>query len=338
MAQFVNVAAADQSPVYIDATQLTAIIRQGEANYCFTPEGHFAIQQSDLAVLAATLKQAGHELLVLQGLTPNDNPETLLVAANAIAFASVSQVSKDGNVGVIFGIKGMGHRDLSMPESAWYAILSVLQNSDRPLFSYTHEQAYARWTRPQELHIYPDSITCIRGDGRGKQLNVDFAGAGMLDIQVATVEKTQEMLQERYEQWRKQNPTLDLNDNTVFGPVVRQLEADVQKELSSRRTVLAHQLALSCGKLITVQNGTDDLYGPVYMKAEDITTISFGETRRPDEHYMYISRAKNQNSLTQPVSVYFNDSAKRDAAFDNIQQQLAARAQATARRTNTPKR
>lgn len=292
MSSLINISPDKECPVYVDITPITAIMHANGGTFLFSNDRSVASPHIDITAIAKALEHAGQKFLTLRGIKRDNEDEVILVAPHAITFASVSQPDADRNVGVIFGIKGLGRREIVMPENDWHDLLILMQSNDRPLFSYTPVQAWARWVAPQELHIYPDSITRITGSGRTKQLDVVFDGCGPLDIQLATVAEA-----------------------SALAP----------DDLRARRTTFADQLATAAGHLIKVQDGKDDIQGPVYMKAKDINIVSLGESGTPVTYELHIHQADKPGSYGAVVTAYFNDRAARNDALLSVQQQLTAR-------------
>lgn len=205
-----------------------------------------------------------------------------------------------------------------------------MQNTGRTLLSYTPDRAYARWTQPQGLYIHPDSITAITGDGAPEQLNVSFTGGGRLDIQVATPAERDALQQALYEKWSQDNPAAGRHDGS------RAVRDALDQELRNRRSVLARELATANGKLFVVQDEPTDTSSPVYLHASDIGIVMTGATNDDKKHTLSIS-ARVRHDATNEVTAYFNDKARRDAALDDVNKQLARHLRnAGVRRTAPP--
>lgn len=328
MTQLINLAPAGQEPAYVNVSNLAACVQEnGNAYLCMT-DGSAKLPNTDLDTVADALKQAGHDLFVLRGRNANGAPETALIAPRAITFATVSQPDENGNVGVLLGVKGLGRYNIVMPVHDWSNILSALKSGDRALLSFDAEDAHARWTCPQQLHIFPDSISRIYGDGHERQLNVFISGYGVLDVKIATFQQADDLLQQRYGQWRDQNPSADMRDDAVFGKISRQIEKEVEQVFRGRRAALAQKLAQAAGTLVAVLDDNAERSSPIYMSPSDIDIVYAGQTRNPVQYTLHIEKSESGHNYNQHVTAYFNDSAKRDAALANLQQQLSARGQA----------
>ena len=323
MTTLTNIAPANHRPVYVDCSTITAVLESNGQSVIFTANGRlYELPKIEPAILSNEIKKSGHNLLALKKTDHNDATLTHYISTAAITYVTVAQPDADGMIAANFGLKDLSIT-VSLSQEEWLHMLSALQNNGRTLLSYDAAQAFARWSDPQQLYIYPDAITRMRGDGSPEQLHIYFGTDNDLTVQVCDHEWLDQRQQQLYWQWRNQQDETRLtNEDCIKATFAAENEA--KQEIRTKRAALARQLAQANDAILVVQD--NDIRGPVYVHRSEVGAIALDDPEKQNEktakvYSLYIaSSRKNSWGMT----AYFNRRAQRDAAFDNLQRQLAA--------------
>lgn len=295
MKNLINITTSSEKSFFIDAQSITGI-------HVFPEKGEMAIFGENGLLYALEMKgwnidaddllqklaSAGNPLLALP-LRHDGKEYPHFIAPQAVTFATITPVTKDGTQGVITGVRGVGwEENYEATPAEVTTLLEAVRKAGKQLMEFLPDEAHARWSRPAALYIDPASVLEIRDDGG--QVNVTFKASGTLDVQV--------------------------NDPEYK---IRMTNA----EEDSARFALAAKIAGANGTLTHIAGASRALY----VTPDIFTSIRFHTNEQSENKYgMSLERPKTPtNPYPEAVRAYFNTAAARDNSFN----ELVAAAQAT---------
>jgi hypothetical protein len=239
------------------------------------------------------------------------------VAPKAVTFATVSQPGKDGRIGAIVGVRGVGREESNgLEPQELQALLDAVKAAGTTMLEFKPEEAHARWCSAAALYIDPLSVREIRDDG--SQVNVYFEASGSLDVQTRTYdgkdsERLNVLLNELWD--KRQDEFKDLNACYREAQRLQKIEED------RTRISIAESIAALNPTLTRVpQTGR-----AVYVHPEDFAYVTFYTDEKPDAapEYKYSMSLERQKTANNPypegVRLYFNSVAARAEAFEALQ-------------------
>jgi hypothetical protein len=316
MAKLINIAKTEEKPLYIDSSDITAMMINPD-------KGELSLHNSKGKLLWISMKEWDVDPAdALKKLADNGRPLVSFptrwpaeegkfkeypayVAPEAVTFATVSQPSDNGKVGAIVGLKGYGrHETYDISQEEIGALLKAVRAS-KTVLEYAPEEAYARWAAPGGLYIDPQSVTRIQDNGAGTQVNVYFGQYGLmagLDVQVKDVNPNDVM-----------DRLLDENPNRDGREVVQEAYRLEKEEEGRARVAFANTLAAANGNLTLVPYSKT----ATYIDKKDIGFISFYNDERGCDLVIHVQESP-ANQYGDRLTFRFNTAAERKKAFEQL--------------------
>lgn len=333
MKNLFNIASTNNKPLFIDPRSVTAIhiYAENKELSVFNEKGQFLwinYEQwgVDPAKFMEVLAAANNPLVPFpirwpgRG-KPNGKEYAHYIAPSAVTFATVTQVTNDGTLGAIIGVKGVGAEESygTKPEEL-QALLDGVKAAGKNLIKYEPGVAHSRWYNAAALYIDPAAVREICDDGI--QVNVYFDASGSLDVETCRYDgrvpsRENDLLNELLHKHSTQakgasgSPFKDIND------VRREVQRIFRKEQDDARAGFADNLAKANGSLTKIINTSR----AIYVHPDDFAYISFYDDDRKDAQsgYKYMMILERQKTQSDPyherVRAYFNSSAERMESF-----------------------
>ncbi len=324
MKTLLNIASEDKKHLYIDPATVTGMYVNPEKkelslsnekgrmlwiNY----EGYGV----DPDVLLEKLATAGNKLVAFPVRYDGGKESLHYIAPSAVTYATVTEVTKEGNVGAIIGIKGEGRLESygTKPEEL-QTLLDAVKATGKTLLEYKPDEAHSRWYNAAALYIDPAAVTSIREDGY--QINVYFEASGSLDVQTSrdSAKKSDRESELLDQLWEDGKGTKFKTPNEAWAVARKMLEA----EESQQRRDFANGIAAANGTLTEISPGTR----AIHIRPEDFAYITFHDDDKkdvtPGYQYMLILQPQKtpDNPYAEGVRAYFNTAADRTAAFEAL--------------------
>ncbi len=304
MKNLVNITTSAEQPTFVDARCITGIhiLPDKDTMTIYTEKGVlFSLEMKSWKVdaddLLKKLADAGNALVSMP-MRHDAKEYPHFIAPEAVTFATVTQVAKDGTQGIIIGVKGLGwEENYEAKPSEIAMLLDAVRQSGKQLMEFTPSEAHARWSTPAALYIDPASVSEIRDDGG--QLNVSFIASGTLDVQT-----------EDYTFGNRRSPA----------------------EEHTARADLAAKIANANGELTQISGANR----AVYVQPQAFATIRFHtvEGNNANKYSMTLERQKTaENPYRESVRISFNTAAQRETAFQHL---LAAAQTPATKKTKGP--
>ena len=326
----VNIAKDDTKPLFIDASDITAlqIVEAGKEIIIYNGQGrllHAGVQDwnLDVADVVSKLENSGAPLLPFT-TSHQDKTYSFYIAPSAVTYATVTLPGKDGTVGAIVGVRGMGRAetwDGGMAQGEFDNLIAAVRKT-KTLFEYKPEVAYSRWYNPAVLYIDPASVVRMRGSFNYDQIDVSFDNSGSLDVQVAY--HNQFDPKTSFEQ-----KAVDIyNDKKYTGPhkgmaAINDILEQLRKEAFQTRVDFVGKIAAANSDLLDISTQTQ----AAFLMSEDIGMVSFYEARDSNAPGLYIrSQEKQGGSLGETFSLEFNTAAERESTLAVLLQGKAPKA------------
>lgn len=319
----VNIA-SDEKPLVVDAAAITGfqVYPDKKELSLYNEKGqllwiNYESFQVDPDKIAGKLAAAGSPLVYFP-LRYEDKEYVHYIAPSAVTFATVTEPDKDGKIGAIVGVKGLGREESygTKPEEL-QALLDAVGASGKKLLKFEPEEAHARWYNPAALYIDPATVTEIRDDGH--QVNVYFDGSGSLDVQTRShsdkqSERENELLNEYWNSREKYDDIKELKD------AWRKAQSAVKAEETAARQSFANAVAAANGNLVKVPNESRALY----IRPGNFDYISFYDDDRKDTspEFKYLMTLQRQKTADNPypegLRAYFKTAAERAEAYAEL--------------------
>ncbi len=328
MSKLLNIAKTDEKPLYIDPTDVTAVHVDPakEELHLYNSGGELLwIKHKDWGVDAdevlQKLEQNGVPMVCFPVRVEEDGREYLnYISPKAVNFITVSEPAKDGKVGVIAGVKGVGW------EETWTGGMTVAEfetirdavKSVKNLLEYAPEDAYARWSSAAALYIDPKSVRRIQD--QGSQLIVGFDGTGGLDVQIKDI-SIDRFLPPDYVRG-EQSPENTRQFNLAFQKLMAyQEQPEVKAEQKKARFDFAADILKSNDRLIDVSSSEQ----ANYISKEDVGYVSLRDDAEKGTFSITVTSQKSEaNRYGDMLSFRFNSAAERQKAFKAIDKALSA--------------
>lgn len=316
MPRLINIAKSQGSPVYVDPSDITAVMTSPEKNEVtlFNSKGQLlhmscAHWDVDFQDVVDKIAQAGKQLFGFTARWPEGQDSfrdyTYYIAPEAVNFITTSKPSVQGVQGVIIGVKGYGRVESYGTTPQELDELLATMRAAKPMKEFTPDIAMARWSNPDRLCIDFNAVTRIVDD---KHMGIDVSFDEFdrrLDVHT---------------------PMLDIND------LVTQEEAEAaqaggqeslsrlfwvegtrrQKELERQaRQKLAEEIAAANGTLTHVPVPGQS----VYLRPEESGFVYSFES---DEEFILLvgTQKTARNPYPDDLKIYFKTKEDRQRAFD----------------------
>ncbi len=314
-----NIAKTDAQPLYIDPSDVTAIHvwpEKGEMEL-FNSKGRLLFiglesWNVDVADVVKKLADNGTQLVSLPSRHRKDKggfeeyPQ--YIAPSAVTFATITEKGKDGKIGVIVGVKGVGREESYGTTPAEFDALLKAVRAVKPMLEYAPEEAHARWYNPAALYIDPKSVTQVRDSGFTRQIDVIFEQSGSLDIQIKEGTDVNIIANKIYDH---KDETSDLQ--TIFREAHRRKD-DEEKQ---SRIKFASDLAAANGTLINISSADR----AVHIRREDIGYLSFHEER--DGKFVLTINVPEGATRQDHINLYFETAAEREKTVKTLNAALS---------------
>ncbi len=316
----VNIARDDVKPYFVDSDDITGLHqhiseengKQKNELSIYNSQGQLAWVNADSFNLDAEtaivkLREAGVPMVKFPIRWP-DNADSFkeyvhYINPEAVTFATVSKPGKDGEIGAIVGVKGVGWEESygTKPEE-----LDELMNTVRAvknLKTFTPDVAEARWSGAAMLYIDTASVIKVRDDGY--QVNVDFIGSGSLDVQVPRAD-VNVIANEIYQGGKD---TRNLNE------IFAEAQAKADAKTTAARIDFAHAVASGNPALINLSTASQ----ATYITKDAIGTVSFYDDERSGKMLLRIAPQKlHSNHHVDTLTLRFNTAAERQQVANRI--------------------
>ncbi|MBI1214303.1 MAG: hypothetical protein GC185_00625 [Alphaproteobacteria bacterium] len=324
-----NIAKTEENPLYIDASDITALHVDAEKEELriFNGKGELLwinSAQRDVEVedLLARLAQKGDSFVPFPVRDEGGKEYMHHVSPAAVTFITVSKPAKDGNLGVIAGVRGVGREETwsgGMTQAEFDTLLKAVRKA-KPVMEYAPEDAYSRWAAAAALYIDPKSVTQLQD--QGSQVIVNFESSGSLDVQVKEI-GIEPFLPPDYVRG-EQSERNKQQFNMAFGKLMA-YQNSIKDEMKQARFDFAAQIAAANDKLIAVPSQDR----AIYISKEDVANVSFAQDDDRGSFYLGINPQKSaDNPYASGLTVMFKSAAERKKAFDALDKAVSAPAPA----------
>ncbi len=329
MSKLLNIAKTDENPLYIDPSEVTAlhVDRAKEELHLFNGSGELLwIKYKDWGVdvdeALQKLEQNGTPMVCFPVRVKEDGREFLnYISPKAVAYITVSEPAKDGTVGVIAGVKGVGREETwtgGMTEAEFETIRDAVKSA-KNLLEYAPEDAYSRWSSAAALYIDPQSVTRI--EDQGSQLIVGFEGAGGLDVQIKEV-SIKPFLSPDYVAGDDSPENRRLFNLAFQNLMAYQNQESVKAEQKQARFDFSADITAANKRLINVSSNES----ANYICKEDVGYVSLRDDAQNGTFSININTQKNAgNPYGASLSLRFKSAAERKKAFETLDKALSAK-------------
>ncbi len=316
----VNIAPDEAQPYFVDSDDITGLhhhisMENGKEKNelsIYNSKGQLAWLNADSFNLDATtavakLREAGVPMVKFPVRWPADNDSykeyVHYINPEAVTFATVSKPGKDGKIGTIVGVRGVGWEESYGTEPADLEELMNTVSAVKNLKTFTPDIAEARWSGAQMLYIDTASVVKVRDDGY--QVNVDFEGSGSLDVQIpaADVNKIANEIYKGGEDTR--------NLNEIFA------EAHVLAKEASRKARLDFAKIAASGNPDLIDLSSAER--AIFITKEDIGSVSFHDDEKSGKKLLRLKPQKlHQNHYPDSINISFNTAAEREEMLQRL--------------------
>lgn len=321
MKKLINIA-SEEKPLMIDAASVTGVQVWPEKKELsiYNEKGqllwiNYEQWKVDPGTLADKLAAAGNRMVSFP-MRDEGKEYPHYIAPSAVTFATVTEVTKDGTIGAIVGVKGVGREESygTKPEEL-QSLLDGMKKAGKTVLEFKPDVAHARWYNAAALYIDPAAVNEIRDDGY--QVNVYFEASGALDVQTRLSsdqknERENELLNKFWEESGK-------GDGSIQAAWKKASET-VKEEENRARQGFADSVAAANGGLMKVPNKLHALY--IRPDAFDYVTFHDDDRKDTQPEYRYAMMLQRQKTADNPypeaMRAYFNSAAERQVSYEAI--------------------
>jgi hypothetical protein len=334
---FINIAKDDIRPLFIDPSDITALaitesgtklsIYNGQGEVLYVNLHDWNLDATDVV---QKLENSGISLFPIT-MGHEDTEFQHYIVPSAVTFATVSLPVKNGRVGAIIGVRGVGRVETWEGGTTQDAIDNLMDavRQMKTIFAYKPEEACAGWMQPAVLYIDPASVTQMYGAPSNERIDILFSDTVRLNVHVVPEGQFEQQAvdianaaagsrqhragataKELFEDFQKEA----VRTRVSLNEIVNQL-----KDAATRARVdFVNIIAVANGHLLNVSNQTLI----VLLREEDIARVSFSTARDSGEPGLVIGLKERSGSGGggKSFNLAFNTAAERATVLASLLQ------------------